>query len=91
MKYCSLTRKECGDRKVLLDRCYRSASIFFVRGGEGRKKNNYFPIYDEKNLIINKYKIDQNRYNLGNAHGSSRVDDKQQTEESQSKCSTHVV
>lgn len=52
MKYCSLTRKECGDRKVLLDRCYRSASIFFVRGGEGRKKNNYFPIDDEKNLII---------------------------------------
>ena len=48
MKY-SLTRKECGDRKVLLDRCYRSASIFCAWGGGGGK-NNYFPIYDEKRI-----------------------------------------
>lgn len=33
----------------------------------------------------------ENRYNLGDAHGSCRVDNKQQTEEGQSKSSTHVV
>lgn len=48
MKYCSLTRKECGDRKVLLARCYRSVSIYFLCVRGGKEKNNYFPIYDEK-------------------------------------------
>ena len=34
----NFTRKECGDHKVLLDHCYRSASIF-----EEKEKKQLFP------------------------------------------------